>query len=1488
MPATEQTWRDSKLMHAVFGISSVVMLIGTMWMLAADHQREWKQYQRNFREVETGTAQARIAQQNNADYHRELDKREWALVAARQEEPPQGKLEELEQLVEAARAAKPPLASPAGEGGDLVKLKNYYHGWQAAAEAKPPLEKTPTAEAARKKIFDERDRFFEEVNKFISDARFREANTLTRKKFKAADFDVARSQFELAVGNNAGESELNRLQKNVDKVHEEVDKLALHVQEATSYRKRLEAIAADMGADEIKARKALDEQRLALDRLQKALYEREDNFGKELLSLPIIDCFGHPLAPNQIWLPKLTINYNFRDVARFDRCTTCHQGIDRSAPGSAVEPGYRKREAVTLLLPVPSEAQEAAAEKKSDQEQALPAAEEVIRKLYGLQLAKKGWLVDNEVTISVVRPESPAAVAGLMVGDVFSQIGGGPVVDRATAINFLQSSALNGKPQTVEVLRGLPNPYTSHPRLDLFVGSMSPHTLQNIGCTICHEGQGSATAFKWASHTPNDPTQAEQWLHDYGWFNNHHWIFPMTPKRFSESMCLKCHHEVVELEPSERFPDPPAPTLMAGYHTIRQYGCFGCHEINGFDGPNRRVGPDLRSEPNYSAAAQALLALGQLDDQQAKLADKLVMHPENDAARHSLLESLRNPPAAEEAKESKPGKESVVTATSLKKLTDLLEDVETPGKLRKVGPGLRHVASKLNYEFLYSWVRKPSDFRPSTKMPQFFGLTEHLEGFGLKQSEEFEPIEIRATVEYLLAKSQPFAYADQAKGVTEAASADRGKKLFETRGCLACHQHADFPAGKMTQGPDLSRIGAKLKAAGNQDGGRWLYSWLKNPSNYHPRTLMPNLILDPIKGADGKVSDPAADLAVYLLSSEQGWKPEDVPSRKLTDQDRADLDNLAMEHLKAATSTSAARKYLANGIPESRAAEFKGDEVELLGPMNDHKKLLYVGRRTISKYGCSGCHDIPGYEDVKPIGTGLADWGRKGADKLAFEQIDEFMHKHLRGPGIEHAAGGEAAEFSYTDMPPDQGYFLEKLMHHEREGFIWNKLRAPRSYDYKKTENKTYNERLRMPKFNLTEEQRQQVITFVLGLVAEPPAVQYVYQPSPQRAAVIEGEKLVEKFNCTGCHTLKMDKWNLAYHASDFSDPPPFPDYPFLEPHATPQKIAESEKADSRGLYHAELTGMPVVSAETGEILMVDEDGAPIEAGDTTTPAFYQFTPWENVLLVSKPEDGEARAKFRQAGLQNLMVPKRDVVKQYPPQGGYLGRLIYTAVVKDEKAVNPNAKPEEAWGWLPPPLVGEGRKVQSNWLHDFLLDPYPIRPAVVLRMPKFNMSSQEAATLARYFAAADGIDTPFSTEQRGEGQLSEHDVKEFRNALKIVTDNNYCIKCHYVGDFSPAGSDRAKGPHLDQVYKRLRLSYLRNWIANPKRILPYTGMPVNIPFDKPVNQALFPGDSQQQLHGLVDLLGEYDRYTESQTPIKKLIKSDAAPAADTTQKSAQN
>src|SRR5699024_9878086 len=147
------------------------------------------------------------------------------------------------------------------------------------------------------------------------------------------------------------------------------------------------------------------------------------------------------------------------------------------------------------------------------------------------------------------------------------------------------------------------------------------------------------------------------------------------------------------------------------------------------------------------------------------------------------------------------------------------------------------------------------------------------------------------------------------------------------------------------------------------------------------------------------------------------------------------------------------------------------------------------GKRTINKYGCFGCHDIPGFEDAKPIGTGLADWGRKDPSKLAFEHITHYIeHGHGHAAGHSSSAGGHDSELRGSANPasspalahpaergaPTQpvtsaevaqdeeslearersDYYTHQIEHGSRIGFLWQKLKEPRSYDYEKTQNK--------------------------------------------------------------------------------------------------------------------------------------------------------------------------------------------------------------------------------------------------------------------------------------------------------------------------------------------------------------------------------------------------------------------------------------------------
>ncbi|HZZ71938.1 MAG TPA: PDZ domain-containing protein, partial [Pirellulales bacterium] len=1076
MPATEQSWRNIRTLHVVFAVSSFAMLFVTIWMFSADANREWKPIQLTQQAIDTKMNEWRIIEQKNDQYLDKHDELAQALTAARLEPPDAGLYEafkasdaqfcekwnaELEERrkekvnrvekidpydfsrADAIFKALPDIDQKAREvraestqadasaktawkayieandkakaadqafAADAPKLHEAAQAAKdAASAAQTAAQKSDKdATAAESIAEDRRVAFLKELNDAVRRIKQNEDALTQVVKGRRAQFDEARSNYDTAVAQHLPANKLDTLEETSKNIEANINASVAAQQEAKNQRLALEKILHQITDQEDKAKKAFDDNTGALTRLEKAMKERATNAGKQFLELPIIDAFGSPLKIDQMWLPELTISNNFKQVPRYDRCKTCHVAIETTAAGSAIEPGYpgRDREPRTMVLATPAEPPKPQANENGVE------INRTTKNIYGLELTNVGLVNPKEVTVDVVWPKSAAADAGLQSGDVIESINGNLVSTHDAAQAYLLEYPKWGQPIELKVSRGLPNPYATHPRLDLFIGSLSPHPYQKFGCTICHDGQGSATAFKWSSHSPNTPEQQREWGAKYGWFANHDWIYPMFPRRFQDSGCLKCHFDVVELEASTRFPEPPAPKLVAGYEIIRRYGCFGCHEINGFNGPTKRVGPDLRLEPNFTAAAQQLKAdpnFAKLGPETTDWVNDLIAHPEDNEARQRLREFLLADKKAADDHLKNAGKKDdqtkpAILSESSQKLESVLKDVEVPGTLRKPGPSLRYVASKLDFPFLFSWIQNPTNFRPTTRMPRFFGLYNHLEAgaqeqpWALEAAKRFEPIEIRAIAEFLLRNSQPFDYIKPDPALAAKASAERGKKLFQTRGCLACHSHADFrredmPETQADQGPDLSRIGAKLKSHGDQDQGTglyWLYSWVRQPNHYHARTVMPNLFLNVIKDKDGNETDPAADITAYLMNSQQDWTPTGIPAENTMTKDEAQaLFDLSFEYIKEKVSEKVAYEYLGNGIPKERAADLKGDEIVLVrdeekgdSPEVMRKKMLaYVGRRTIGKYGCAGCHDIPGFEDFKPIGTGLADWGRKDSAK---------------------------------------------------------------------------------------------------------------------------------------------------------------------------------------------------------------------------------------------------------------------------------------------------------------------------------------------------------------------------------------------------------------------------------------------------------------------------------------------------------------------------
>ena len=111
----------------------------------------------------------------------------------------------------------------------------------------------------------------------------------------------------------------------------------------------------------------------------------------------------------QIWLPDMTINYNFSSVARYDRCINCHRAIDKTAPGSATEPAYpaiprdqRVRNGRSSTTPDSAPATEAATE--GDE-----AAADARSRSTASPSRRTARSIRYAVTIQTVLPESLAA-----------------------------------------------------------------------------------------------------------------------------------------------------------------------------------------------------------------------------------------------------------------------------------------------------------------------------------------------------------------------------------------------------------------------------------------------------------------------------------------------------------------------------------------------------------------------------------------------------------------------------------------------------------------------------------------------------------------------------------------------------------------------------------------------------------------------------------------------------------------------------------------------------------------------------------------------------------------------------------------------------------------------------------------------------------------------------------------------------------------------
>jgi mono/diheme cytochrome c family protein len=268
--------------------------------------------------------------------------------------------------------------------------------------------------------------------------------------------------------------------------------------------------------------------------------------------------------------------------------------------------------------------------------------------------------------------------------------------------------------------------------------------------------------------------------------------------------------------------------------------------------------------------------------------------------------------------------------------------------VKKPGPILTKIDSKLSQDWVKNWIRNPKAVKPTTWMPRFWYNSNNSTPEDAVRNET----EINAIVAYLFANSEQYQPAVASPPHGDAKS---GEAIVKSIGCQGCHVVGE---GSREQLGPRRTFGQPLENIGNKATYEWIFDWVRDPKHYNPNTYMPNLRLTDAQ---------AADVATYLMTLKGGTG--DGP--KAATDDRA-TDDVLLDYLKNVMPFEDAKAQLAKWSPEQRQQE--------------------LGSRAISRYGCFSCHDIKGFENAQSIGTDLSEEGSKLVTRLDFAFITDIPH----------------------------------------------------------------------------------------------------------------------------------------------------------------------------------------------------------------------------------------------------------------------------------------------------------------------------------------------------------------------------------------------------------------------------------------------------------------------------------------------------------------
>jgi mono/diheme cytochrome c family protein len=363
-----------------------------------------------------------------------------------------------------------------------------------------------------------------------------------------------------------------------------------------------------------------------------------------------------------------------------------------------------------------------------------------------------------------------------------------------------------------------------------------------------------------------------------------------------------------------------------------------------------------------------------------------------------------------------------------------------------------------------------------------------------------------------------------------------------------------------------------------------------------------------------------------------------------------------------------------------------------------------------------------------------------------------------------HAVQNAAGNLVGGDVGPE----LTRVGNKVKPEWLQAWLRNPRNYD----------EETAMPHYRFNDSQVATLSGFLLAKT-DSDLLANVHPEAATPEQIAHGKRLVSDYGCASCHEIAGIKKpeNFAPELSRIGNKP-VTQLAFLPgmQHTLPDYIAIKIKQ-------------------------------PRAFGQALKMPQYTFTPAQIDSLATALLALNDRAATLPPSLTVAAMPESN----YQP-AGKAGKLMTDLACFSCHRINGHG------GDMAPDLTWEGSSVQRQWLVEFLKNPNTLRPSLIRRMPKFNLSDDEINELTDYIMTVyqspsiDRDSMPLSGYPQGRVELGR----------QLFYGKYACQGCHIVDTKTDKGYI---GPTLTQVGSRLTAAWIFAWMKNPQALLPGTVEP---------------------------------------------------------------